>query len=330
MSIDRSKEAYRYDEIAATLYEAYSIDAVADLLLSTGLLSDKSIQYIGSFEEYVFLHGVKDEVYTKQEIDFVSSIKEIAVFTEFYKQAKKGVIPCRIISVRNPAFDTLDFCIALTKILSKAIEGFSICVVVGAEGITLSCRAYDRFTTNNYYVSDILSTEEQIEDLSDKLMYITEYDGFVDYYCYIRESIRFRVMPDDYPMKAHVRNRQLYDYIDVLQTMARSTGYNFSGEIERCFWAIDEKHEKTYADRVAEAESNLFNIESSRINTLEILFEAEEMEKLASETEQRNATMILQTSSEDNAMLEIDTETKAMLKDPELMIKHLKAKQNGK
>ena len=79
---------------------------------------------------------------------------------------------------------------------------------------------------------------------------------------------------------------------------------------------------------MAEADEYLFKIESSRINTMEMLFEAEEMEKLASEAEQRNETMLMQnTAEEENNSEEIDTETKALLDDPESMIKLLKKKR---
>ena len=79
---------------------------------------------------------------------------------------------------------------------------------------------------------------------------------------------------------------------------------------------------------MAEADEYLFKIESSRINTMEMLFEAEEMEKLASEAEQRNETMLMQnTDEEENNSEEIDTETKALLDDPESMIKLLKKKR---
>lgn len=99
-------------------------------------------------------------------------------------------------------------------------------------------------------------------------------------------------------------------------------------EIERCFLGFDTKHQKTYADQVAEADENLFKVESSRINTIEMLFEAEAMEKLAIETEQRNETMLRQNSVEEESKSDgIDMATKALLEDPELMIKILKKKR---
>ena len=78
-------------------------------------------------------------------------------------------------------------------------------------------------------------------------------------------------------------------------------------------------------DKVSEADEYLFKIESTQINTMEMLFEAEEREKLALEVEQ---TMFMQNAAEEqDKTSDIDTETKALLEDPELMIEFLKKKR---
>lgn len=119
-----------------------------------------------------------------------------------------------------------------------------------------------------------------------------------------------------------------YAYIDSLRDIETATGLDYSNEIERCLWSLEEHYEETYADRVTEVDNCLFRVESSRINTMEMLFEAEEMERLASEAEQRNEEMLMRNSSEYEKTEEMDTETKALLRDPESMIKHLK-KERG-
>ena len=60
---------------------------------------------------------------------------------------------------------------------------------------------------------------------------------------------------------------------------------------------------------------------------MEILFEAEEMERLASEAEQKNDEMFKQSKDHENTENDIDEETKALLDDPESMIKMLKKKR---
>lgn len=323
-----SKEADACDEFVLSAYEYYSVDTVAELLLPTGLMIDKSTQYAGTFERYVFLNGNKDEIYSRQEIDFISAVGDIAAFTEFYKETRRGVIPCKVVVVRNAKQDPLEFSIAFTKIVNKASDGFNICVVFSEEGIIFTCRAYDDSAANNYFISEIITTYGQMEEMYDALMYSTDYDGFIEYYSYVRESIRFKTDTADYLSKIKNANRPAYAYMDELWEIEKATGLNLSREIERCFWGLEEQHEETYADRVAEADEYLFKVVSSRINTMEMLFEAEEMEKLASEAEQRNEILLLQSAAEnDNATEEIDTETKALLEDPESMIKLLKKKR---
>ena len=77
MSRDWSKEADACDEFVLSAYEFYSVDTVAELLLPSGLLIDKSTQYAGTFEKFVFLNGNKDEIYTRQEIEFISAVGDI-------------------------------------------------------------------------------------------------------------------------------------------------------------------------------------------------------------------------------------------------------------
>lgn len=54
MSRDWGKEAGVCDEFVLSAYDDYSVDTVAELLLPTGLLIDKPIQYAGTFEKFVF------------------------------------------------------------------------------------------------------------------------------------------------------------------------------------------------------------------------------------------------------------------------------------
>lgn len=166
-----------------------------------------------------------------------------------------------------------------------------------------------------------------MDELCDSLMYSSEYSGFIEYYSYVRESIKFDEEITDYVRKRNTQ-RSLYAYIESLQEIESVTGVNFSREIERCFWGLEDQYLTTYADKVAEAEEYLFKIEPTQINTMEMLFEAEEMEKLAAETEQRNEIMLTQRD-EDNGEEESDwdEDTKALLADPESLIKLLKKKR---
>ena len=328
MDIYWGKEADACDEFVQSAFEYYYVDTVAELLLPTGLLIDKSTQYVGSFEKYVFLKGNKNEIYTRSEIDFISEVGDIIVFAEFHKDAKRGVIPCRVIAVKNPHWETLRFCIAFTKIINKASDGFNICFVVSEDGIIFTCRAYDEITASNYYISDIIKTEAQMQEICDRLMYSSDYSGFIEYYTYIRASIKFKEDTPDFILNRRNAQRSLYAYIERLQEIELAIGMNFSGEIEKSFWGLDESCQETYADKVAEADDYLFKIEPSQVNTMEMLFEAEEMEKLTVEAEQRNENLLMQQNMDDlEETSDLDEETKALLADPESLIKLLKKKR---
>ena len=328
MDIYWGKEADACDEFAQSAFEYYSVDTVAELLLPTGLLIDKLTQYVGSFEKYVFLNGNKNEIYTRPEIDFISEVGYIIVFKEFYKDAKRGAIPCRVIAVKNPHWETLHFCIAFTKIINKASDGFNICFVASEDGIIFTCRAYDEITASNYYISDIIKTEVQMQEICDSLMYSPDYSGFIEYYTYIRDSIKFKEDTPDFISKRRNAQRSLHAYIEGLQEIELAIGVSFSGEIEKSFRGLDEPYQETYGDKVAEADEYLFKIEPSQVNTVEMLFEAEEMEKLAAEAEQRNENLLIQLDEEDlEETSDLDEETKALLADPESLIKLLKKKR---
>lgn len=323
-----SNEAAACDEFVLSTYEDYYVDAVAELLLPTGLLIDKSTQYVGSFEQYVFLYGNKEEIYSRQEIDFISSSNDIIIFTEFYKNTKRGMIPCRVIAVKNMYQDVVEYGIAFTKIINKACEGLNICVILSEEGIVFTCRSYYDSSLKNYYISDLIINEQQMEELYEKLMYSSDYDGFAEFYSYIVDSIRFKTDSPDFLSTIKKTYRLSYTFLDVLQEIEGATKLSFAREIDRYFWGLEEEKTRTYADRVEEAEEYLFKIESSRVNTMEMLFDAEEMEKMANEAEQKNADMIKDNNIDENTFGYVDLETKQMLDDPESVIKLLK-KQRG-
>lgn len=327
-----NEEINVYDDFLELVYDNYSVDSITEMLLSTGLLPNKSTQYIGSFEKYVFLHGNKDEIYSKQEINFISSIGEIIIFSDYFKKTKKNLFPCRIVAAKNEDYRTLDFCIALTKIVNKSTDGFNICVMVTKDGIVFSCRAYDGTNVNNYFISEFIRTEEDMDKISYNLLFSSDYQDFVEYYNYIVDCIRYR--SDDEYYKPKLKNdrylRELqYEYILKLRDYEKIMRVSFSGEINRCLHDLmDSEKKETYDDKVAEAEEFLFKIESKRINTMEMLFEAEERERMAIVTEQHNEEMIRQSIEDDESYFEdFDEDEMALLDDPEALIKLLKTKR---
>lgn len=323
----RSREANVCDDFVLNAYQEYSVDTVVDLLLPTGFLIDRTTQYSGSLEKFVFLKGNTSEVYSKSEIDFIDGVVDFCIFRDFYKKTRKVMIPCRIVSAKVDNMDIVSAGIAFTKIMNKAIDGMNIGFVVSEEGILFTGRLFEQGNNIGCFVSDLIKTEVQYDEIVADLIFGELYDSLIDYYSYIKSVIHYTEEPVPYGDTLRGAHRIPYTYIEELQDIEAKMGISFAREIERCFYDNEEPEELPYCEKVKECEEYLFKIESSRVNTMEILFEAEEMERLASEAEQKNDEMLQQGSGEENTENDIDEETKALLDDPEGMIKMLKKKR---
>lgn len=322
----RSREANVCDDFVLNAYQEYSVDTVADLLLPTGFLIDRTTQYSGSFEKFVFLKGNTSEAYSKSEIDFIDGVVDFCIFRDFYKKTRKGMIPCRIVSAKVDNMDIASSGIAFTKIMNKAIDGMNVGFVVSEEGIMFTGRLFEQGNNIGCFVSDLIKTEVQYAEIVADLIFGDLYDSFIDYYSYIKSVIHYTEEPVPYGDTLRGAHRIPYTYIEELQDIEAQMGISFAGEIERCFYDNEEPEELPYCEKVKECGEYLFKIESSRVNTMEILFEAEEIERLASGAEQKNDEMLQQGSGDENKENDIDEETKALLDDPESMIKMLKKK----
>lgn len=325
MGRDRRKEAEACDEFVQYAYQEYSIETVADLLLPTGFLIDETVQYAGSLERYVFLNGNMSEVYTKSEIDFIDKVGDIFVFRDNLKKTKRNIVPCRVIAARIDCEDIISASIAFAKIVNKARDGMNICLTISDEGLLFAGRIFTQKDKNACFISEVIKNVAQYEVLVSELFFATAYKDFIEYYSYIKVVIQHEEQKS-YSDIFRGAQRIHYGYIDELHELEETLHVSFAHEIEKILYAGDGQEELSYADKVKECEEYLFNVESSRVNTMEMLFEAEEMERLALEAESRNSEIIQQNSDEDQ-QIGIDEETKELLNDPESMIKMLKKKR---
>ncbi len=322
-----SREASVCDDFVLNAYQEYSVDTVADLLLPTGLLIDRTTQYTGCLEKFIFLKGNTSEVYSKSEIDFIDGVVDFCIFRDYFKETRKGMVPCRVVSAKINNMDIISAGILFTKIMNKAIDGLNIGFVISEEGILFTERLFEQGNNIGCFVSNLIKTEEQYDEVVAELIFGDLYDSLIDYYSYIKNVIHYTeetALNGDTLRDAH---RIPYTYIEELQDLEVRLGVSFAGEIERCFFENEEPEELPYCEKVKESEEYLFKIESSRVNTMEILFEAEEMERLALEAEQKNDEMLQQSNGYDSTENNIDEETKALLDDPEGIIKMLKKKR---
>ena len=151
----RSREASVCDDFVLNAYQEYSVDTVADLLLPTGFLIDRTTQYAGSLEKVVFLKGNTSEVYSKSEIDFIDGVVDFCIFTDFYKKTRKGMIPCRIVSAKIDKMDIVSAGIAFTKIMNKALDGLNIGLVISEDGILFTGTLFEQGNNIGCFASDL-------------------------------------------------------------------------------------------------------------------------------------------------------------------------------
>ena len=85
---------------------------------------------------------------------------------------------------------------------------------------------------------------------------------------------------------------------------------------------------ESFATLLEEVEDSLSFIKSNRVNTYEMLFEADEMMCQAEDAEAENERLAVQAALENPASDDVhDTEAEALLDDPEEMIKLLKKRR---
>lgn len=319
-----------FDTLLLSANDNYSVETIADLLWQTGLLQDYSIQFDGKFIKLVFTHGNKKEVYSKQELDFISKTEDVIVFSNYYKLSPNGMVPCRIIATRATKSESISFSIAFTKIVSKAIKGFNICIIVLEEGVIITCNSFDKTQHNDYYISNIIDSDEAFEEVCDSLMYSSSITSFSEYYSYIKCAINYKLTKYSSDPKSWDPYKLTYAYIDELRELEASIGIDFSSEIRRCLWGEEHEsseHSDSFAVSVAEADESLFKIESSTINSIELLLEADDIMKKAIENEMRNEAMIKDEPYSVKENNKLDSEVIELLNDPEAMIKRLKKEQ---
>lgn len=112
----------------------------------------------------------------------------------------------------------------------------------------------------------------------------------------------------------------------MLSDIEKIFGLSVSKEKIRYYDSFEMEPEKNFLCLLKETYSELNFIESFKANTVEMLFEAEEMAQLAARTEEEHNLFL--ANQQEKEIKEYDSEIKDYLDDPEMMIKLLKKKKN--
>ncbi|MCC8105771.1 MAG: hypothetical protein LIO99_07175 [Clostridiales bacterium] len=332
---DDYEEYYEYDdrvEPVSLVAEYFSERELTDTLMDAGLISERTPKYVGNMEKLVFVVGEDSEVYSPAEIEFTERIQEVFVYPDFYKNMTQGKnMVCRIVAAKIDSSDVeapMD-CLFFEKIIDKALEGFNVFFFVAENSVFFGCRVFDKTDNRDCALSYPISSETKFRYVLEELSLLADMDTFMEYYDHIKYVIaEGQESMEDYDAAAVRRRGMQFSYLDDIETIGRRMGIDVSGEMNRYWNMFQDGDERTFDFLLEEAFDNLAFITSNRVNTYEMLFEADEMVRQAEETEAENERLVhdMMVDSE-KSNEEPDEEANALLDDPEKMIKLLKKRR---
>ena len=304
---------------------------ITDALLTAGLISEKRPKMICNMEKLVYVHGDPNEVYSPAEIRFTESIDNVYVYSDFFMNLNKGSMACRVIAARIccDGHNALKACVSFEKIIDKALDGFNIFFFVTDESVLFGCKIFDKTGKSDCTLSRPIMTQTEFEQIQDELSFLGNSDEFMDFYDYYRRVITCgNSQDDDYEMLIIKRRGLQFAYLEEIDDLGRELGVDMIREKERYRQLFEADSEVPFVALLEEVEESLSFIKSNRVNTYEMLFEADEMMRQAEEAEVEN-DRLAQHAVLDNASITVcdDIEAKALLEDPEQMIKLLKRRR---
>ena len=325
-------EYYEYNEIiepVELVLETFSDRNITEVLEGAGLVSEKTPAFSGNMERLVFVYGDDNEVYSAAERRFTERVNSVIMYSEFNKTMKQGPMVCRVIAAKidEEGHEAVTSCVAFEKIVNKALDGFNIFFFVTDDSVFFGCRVFDKNGKYDCALTDPIKEQGRFEEKLEEFAYTIDGDNFLEYYKQIRAIISNQDYGPNYE-DLMIRKRGFrQSYLDNLDAIGESLGVNFSKEKERYNSAFGEIPEESFIELLDSVCDSLSFIKSNRVNTYEMLFEADEMMRQAEQTEAENDKMVDKNAQESNTDESTDMEAKALLDDPEEMIKLLKKRR---
>ena len=304
---------------------------ITDALLATGLISEKRPKLICNMEKLVYVHGDPNEVYSPAEIRFIESVDKVYVYSDFFMNFNKGSMACRVIAARIccGGHNALEACVSFEKIIDKALDGFNIFFFATDESVLFGCKVFDKSGKSDCTLSRPLVSQMEFEQIQDELSFCENSVEFMDFYNYYRRVITCgNSQDDDYEMLIIKRRGLQFAYLEEIDKLGRDIGVDMIREKDRYRQMFEADPVVSFAALLEEVEASLSFIKSNRVNTYEMLFEADEMMRQAEEAEAENDRLAVQAAMENPVSDDVhDTEAEALLDDPEEMIKLLKRRR---
>lgn len=318
-------------EPVSLVAEECSEKEITDVLMSTGIPIERKPKHVCTMEKLVFVHGNPSEVYSPAEIRFIENVDKVYVYPDFIKYLSNGSMACRTIAAEIKSYDrdAIKACVSFEKIVNKALDGFNIFFFITKQGLFFGSKIFDKTGKHDCTLSKPIKLQNEFERLLDELSFLTSSDDFIKFYEQYRQIISSEIsVDDDYETQIMRRRGIQFAYLDEIDKLGRTIGMNMSKEVERYWHMFDDNYDVSFTQSLDEVEEDLAFIKSNRINTYELLFEADEMERQAEKAEAERENIMQKVTSETlSGDPSMDSQMEDMLDDPEAMIKLLKKRR---
>ncbi len=305
------------------LEDRFEEENITLILNKIGLLSNHSKCVVERFERFVFLRSNQDEIYNKQERRFIENVDKIYVYPDYYKRTKKGNMPCRIIAADlSDGGESFYNGVAFMKLVNKAFPGFGVFLLKLNDGLHFGCRLFE----NDGCKDCTLSETGYFRNIASEIFWCDDGNDFISYYSSMVEIISQRFGTAnilDYDQEIRKRRGINYSYLDLMHLIQYDCKVDTSKERERYVEFFDKKLEYYFQQELSWCLEELKNIKSTQVNTLEMLFEAEELGKIVSKAYQKDQDILdkLELDEQDSSNVNIYEQFRD---NPEMMIKMIK------
>ena len=318
-------------EPVSLVVESCTEKDISYALMEAGLIQDTTPRLVCSMEKLVFVHGDPNEVYSPAEIRFTERIEKVLVYPDFFKSMNRGSMACRVVAVKlsYSGNDAIKTCVSFEKIIDKALDGFNIFFFVTEDSVLFGCKIFDRVGKRDCTISIPIKSEAIFSQIQEEISFCVDAERFLDFYDQIKQTIMSGSdTHEDYDSLMVKKRGVRMSYLEELDKLGREIGVDVSREKDRYRRQFEETEELAFSDILGDVEESLAFIKSNRVNTYEMLFEADEMMRQAEETEAENARIAMELFDEKPTnVCEKDTEAEALLDDPEEMINLLKKRR---
>ena len=275
---------------------------------------------VGSFEKFIYNKGNSSEVYTRIERSLIASVPNYCICNEFNLFENRHRVSCRVIAIdlRHTSSLTYD-AIATMRICNKALDGFNTYILVGPNAIHIGCDILGSASQNACAISYPITRSINWDALMYTFMELIDDKGFVKYYHSLVEAIAsvfncYSDMDDERYVSPYCTDEDDEPWYDISQI---STHRNNEEKADDGFDLL-----RRFYFEVEEAQQELAFIKSNKVNSLEMLFDAEAQADAAAKIN------VEPTSTVENDE-PINKDYHALLSDPEELIKALKRKNSG-